>query len=64
MTKTFHGWRKSRHSNPDGGCVEVTRGHRGTIGIRDTKLQGKGPTLEFTRDEWRTFLQAIRTDGF
>ncbi|XRQ02699.1 DUF397 domain-containing protein [Actinomadura welshii] len=60
MTKEFHGWRKSGHSNPDGGCVEAGRATDGTIGVRDTKLHGNGPTLEFTKDEWRILLHKIR----
>ena len=62
MSKHFHGWRKSRHSEPNGGCIEAGCAADGTIGVRDTKLNGNGPTLEFTRDEWRTFLHKIRTD--
>lgn len=63
MTKTFYGWRKSRHSEPNGGCIEAGRADDGTIGVRDTKLNGTGLTLEFTSDEWRIFLYRIRTDG-
>ncbi|MUN36467.1 DUF397 domain-containing protein [Actinomadura litoris] len=60
MTGDFHHWRKSRHSEPNGECVEVGQATDGTIGVRDTQLHGAGPTLEFTRDEWRTFLHRIR----
>ncbi|MES9543691.1 DUF397 domain-containing protein [Actinomadura sp. NPDC000600] len=60
MTKDFHGWRKSRHSEPNGGCIEAGRAADGTVGVRDTKHDGTGPTLEFTSDEWRAFLHAIR----
>ncbi|MBT2211547.1 DUF397 domain-containing protein [Actinomadura sp. NEAU-AAG7] len=62
MTKNFRGWRKSRHSNPDGHCVEVGRAADGTIGVRDTELHGMGPIVEFTKDEWLTFLHQIRSD--
>ena len=60
MTKEFHRWRKSLHSQPNGGCIEAGQAADGTIGVRDTKLDGRGPTLEFTRDEWRIFLDKIR----
>ncbi|MWA01942.1 DUF397 domain-containing protein [Actinomadura sp. LD22] len=63
MTKDFHSWRKSRHSEPNGGCIEAGRASDGTIGVRDTKLHGAGPTLEFTPSEWKAFLDKIRTDS-
>ncbi|SFN62909.1 protein of unknown function [Actinomadura madurae] len=59
MTKDFHQWRKSQHSEPNGECIEVGRATDGTIGVRDTMLKGNGSTLEFTREEWRTFLHEI-----
>ncbi|MEV0662974.1 DUF397 domain-containing protein [Actinomadura luteofluorescens] len=61
MSKVFHGWRKSRHSDPDGHCIEAGQATDGTIGVRDTKLNGNGPTLEFTKKEWRIFLREIRS---
>ncbi|MFG2091140.1 MULTISPECIES: DUF397 domain-containing protein [unclassified Spirillospora] len=62
MTKDFNAWRKSRHSEPNGHCIEAGQATDGTIGVRDTKLHGNGPTLEFTREEWRKFLHMIRSD--
>lgn len=61
MTKDFRGWRKSHHSDPDGHCVEAGRASDGTIGVRDTKLQGNGPILKFSKEEWRNLLANIRT---
>jgi hypothetical protein len=63
MTKDFQGWRKSRHSNPNGGCIEAGRASDGTIGVRDTKLHGAGPILEFSQDEWRSLLSKLREDN-
>jgi hypothetical protein len=61
MTHHYMGWRKSRHSDPDAGCVEVGQASDGTIGVRDTKQHGHGPTLEFTQVEWSAFLSFVRT---
>jgi hypothetical protein len=63
MTTHYFGWRKSTHSAPDGHCVEAGRTSDGTVGVRDTKLHGNGPTLEFTKEEWRNLLDNIRTDS-
>ncbi|RKS69073.1 uncharacterized protein DUF397 [Actinomadura pelletieri DSM 43383] len=59
MTKHFHGWRKSRHSEPNGHCIEVGRAIHGTIGVRDTKLH-HSPILEFSPAEWARLLEHIR----
>jgi hypothetical protein len=56
MRTRYTDWRKSRHSNPDAGCVEAGRAPNGTIGVRDTKQHDNGPILEFSRTEWAAFL--------
>lgn len=54
-------WRKSTHSSI-GGCVEVAmQGDR--VAVRDSK-DPQGPILEFSRTEWRAFINGVRDDEF
>jgi hypothetical protein len=57
-------WFKSTRSGSNGGqCVEVRR-HDGKIQVRDSKANGAGPILTFTRDEWAAFLGGARQGEF
>jgi hypothetical protein len=49
-------WRKSRHSNPNGECVEVGNRRRGGILVRDTQDR-RGPQLKFSGPAWQAFIQ-------
>jgi hypothetical protein len=49
------GWRKSSYSHANGDCVEVAAEHQ-IVGVRDTKQQELGITLEFPAAAWSTFI--------
>jgi len=52
-------WHKSTYSGDNGGqCVEVAF-HADVVGLRDSKAQGHGPILAFTRTEWDAFVQGV-----
>jgi uncharacterized protein DUF397 len=55
-------WRKSTLSTTNG-CVEVAL-FDDKIAVRDSKNQGSGPVLEFTRVEWEAFLGGVRGGEF
>jgi len=67
-------WRKSRHSNPSGNCLEArwrkssfcasnecaeARLAGGVVQVRDSKLGDAGPVLSFTPAAWAAFLATI-----
>lgn len=61
----YSAWRKSSRSGSTGGnCVEVGFADNGEMaGVRDTK-EAANPNrsmLEFTTDQWGSFLDAIRS---
>jgi hypothetical protein len=55
-------WRKSKHSNNGGACVEVARNLPGVVAVRDSK-DPAGPTLVLDPGQWRALLAASRV-GF
>jgi hypothetical protein len=57
-------WRKSRHSGPDGNCVEVAHLVDGNVAVRDTKDSGNGPVLAFAPGEWDAFLTGLASGQF
>ncbi|GAA2884005.1 DUF397 domain-containing protein [Streptosporangium fragile] len=57
-------WRKSTLSQGGGNnCVEVARNLPGIVAVRDSKAPD-GPSLIFTRMEWSTFVEGIKSGGF
>jgi hypothetical protein len=56
-------WRKSSHSNQDGGdCVEVADGVPGLLPVRDSKDPRRAPLL-FTTPAWTAFLHTVKAGG-
>lgn len=60
LTAAADGWFKSSRSSDSFNCVEV---HRGPLGVqlRDSKLGDASPILTFTEDEWREFLERVKS---
>jgi hypothetical protein len=56
-------WRKSRHSNPHGDCVELGELGGGEIAVRNSRHPG-GPALIFARAEMAAFIQGAAESGF
>jgi hypothetical protein len=52
-------WRKSRRSHPKEDCVELAM-VGGTVRFRDSK-DHPSPSLTFSADEWKTFLDRVRS---
>jgi hypothetical protein len=53
-------WRTSSRSNGGGDCVEIADNLPGVVAVRDSK-DPAGPTLIFTPETWRGFLDAVRS---
>jgi len=56
-------WRKSRHSNPSGNCVEAADLPAGEVAVRNSRFPD-GPALIFTRAEWEAFIMGARDGDF
>jgi len=56
-------WQKSRHSNPNGACVEVAVLSDGEIAVRNSRFPG-GPALVYTRAEIAAFLAGAKDGEF
>jgi hypothetical protein len=56
-------WRKSRHSNPSGNCVEIAGLPEGAVAIRNSRYPS-GPALICAPAEFSAFLAAARDGEF
>ncbi|WP_248964287.1 DUF397 domain-containing protein [Sphaerisporangium perillae] len=56
-------WKTASGCN-NGTCVEVAELPHGGVGIRDNKHGDRGPVLEFSRDEFRTFVGGVKAGEF
>lgn len=52
-------WRKSTHSDANGGaCIEVAD-LSGRVAVRDSKDRN-GPVLSFTAPDWQRFINSVK----
>lgn len=73
MTKAYNGmpayevgevqWRKSRHSNANGACVEVATVPSGAVLVRNSRFPD-GPVLVYTPAEIAAFLAGAKDGEF
>lgn len=56
-------WKKSRHSNPHGDCVEFRELEGGKVAVRNSRCPD-GPALIFARAEMAAFVQGAAEEEF
>ncbi|MEU1271673.1 DUF397 domain-containing protein [Streptomyces sp. NPDC005799] len=56
-------WRKSRHSNPEGNCVELAVLPDGSVAVRDSR-HPEGPALVYPRAEISAFVRGVKDGDF
>ncbi|WP_433254879.1 DUF397 domain-containing protein [Streptosporangium sp. CA-135522] len=56
-------WRKSRHSNSQGNCVELAELSDGSVAVRNSRFPD-GPALIYTRDEIRALVLGVKDGEF
>ncbi|MFF4925994.1 DUF397 domain-containing protein [Kitasatospora sp. NPDC001261] len=60
---TTASWVKSTYSQQGGDCLEVARGSRELMPVRDSK-DPQGPALVFPAEAWVSFVAAVRSGEF
>jgi hypothetical protein len=72
MSQTYNGmpadrvdarWHKSRHSNPNGSCLEVADLRDDAIAVRNSRFPD-GPALVYTRAEIAAFIRGAKDGEF
>jgi len=56
-------WRKSRHSNPNGNCVELAGLPGGGVAVRNSR-HPSGPALIYTPAEMAAFVRGAKDGEF
>jgi hypothetical protein len=56
-------WHKSRHSNPNGSCLELAALHDGSIAVRNSRFPD-GPALVYTPAEIAAFIRGAKDGEF
>jgi hypothetical protein len=56
-------WRKSRHSNPEGNCVELAALPDGSVAVRNSR-HPEGPALVYTSAEITAFVRGVKDGDF
>ncbi|PYC80234.1 DUF397 domain-containing protein [Streptomyces tateyamensis] len=56
-------WQKSSYSQQGGNCLEIARGLRGVMPVRDSK-DPHGPALAFPAPSWTDFLAGLKAGAF
>jgi hypothetical protein len=58
-------WKTSSLTDNSGPwCVEVAGAEDGDVLVRDTKDNGNGPVLTFSRPEWLAFIGGVKLGEF
>lgn len=56
-------WRKSRHSNSQGNCVELARLAGGEVAVRNSRFPD-GPVHVYSQAEMRALIEGVKAGCF